>query len=549
MDRQFNDSEKEIADAIRKEIERDMADNSARRDQITDISKAVESKAASAVYKTDYAESVSKSVVDNVSQMDTDEFDALSSNITPNPESFLPDIDDDNTDYDDMRIPYRESRPHPTGNYRLYDKASGRSGTLWDKFKRQRLSTQITIAVGIFAILALLVFILWIIYGDRTPAPLPHDEPVIATPAPPPAVQATVRSLSIISGGSEVTSADIHVGDSAVFTAIADIAEFDDEILWTSSRLDIAEITSIRSGGAEVTITGLATGTTRLTASVGNVETVIIIRVGDVPLVHAESVQITHNGTVTTEAEVYIGHNINFWLVIDPSDFDDNIIVSSSNPGVLSVSANDQEFTVTGVAAGTATVVVYVGQIRTEATFIVSVEYIEVPHPFNTALRDFLAEHGSHAILVSDMYGTEGDVVLASTLLNPPNFEGASGQPNIAYRFMYMQNDNLRTQDFNSFFGTGGGAIITANNYLASVWSEDTRTVYSIHLFNGGQLQVDSIVFQALNDGRFFYNDVEISGHQFDAFLTHYGLDRTINHPSDISTIFEMTEIVPAPQP
>ena len=572
-----SDFDIDIADEISKAIESKVADEVKNPDYLSDISRAVQSRATKDIGNTDFAEDIGRAVVNNVSRMDADAMGGASTSFPLDSTGFSPELFDTETKLHlgaETKLhqvnrgnhtgrlpgnaihPERQAELHHTShdNYRNGNAHQNRNVPpqkpkgLWAKFKNLSIGAKVAIILGILTAIALLVLGLWLLYGTPTDLPQELERPIIETPPP-----AGVQSISIFFEDVEVTTMELHVDGTATLIALVDRVDFEEEIIWTNNREDIIEITSTNESGDTIRIRGLGVGTSRLTATVGNVEAVVIIRVGEVPPVLIETVDITRDGNTVGELDLYVGESITLQLIVVPRDSEESISATSSDPAVLRVVQDDDdetEVTVTGVSAGNATVIVYAGSVRTEASFYVSVELIETAHPFAVGLRDFFedAEFATHATLISNMPGATGDVVMASKQLNPANWDGEWGEPQALFRFMYMHNDTLRSFELTSYFYAGGGLAISDNNYLASISADGTFSeTFVVHLFNAGELQIDAIVLREFlgENRRFMYNDREIEEYEFDNYLRHYGLDGIIiSRPDDTTEILEMTVIV-----
>ena len=572
-----NDFNTDITDDISKAIENRIAYEEKNPDYLSDISRAVQSRATRDIGNTNFSEDIGRAVVDSVSRMDADTMGGVSASFPLDSTDFSPELFETDTKLHlgaETRLhkvnngnpangfqrsatsPNRQTEPHkPTAdNYRNTHQNRGAppqtSKGVWAKFKKLSGGAKVAVIFGILAAIGLLIFGLWLLYRTPTDLPPENDRPIIGTPAPPPR-----QSMSIFFEDSEVASLELRIDETATLIALVDRIDFEDEITWMNTREDIIEITSINERGDTIAIRGLGVGTSRLTATVGDVEAVVIIMVGEAPPILAETVDITDNGyTVGEVFYLYVGDSTTFQIEVAPRNFEETITVTSSDPDVLSVTQGDieTEITVTAVSAGQATLVVYAGSVRTQVNFTVTIELIETAHPFAVGLREFFAdaEFATHAALVSNMPGTVGDVVIASKQLNPDNWDGEWGEPHSLFQFMYMHNDTLRSFELSSYFYVGGGLDISENTYLAGISADGTFSrTFVLHLFTAGELEIDAITLREFlgENRRFMYNDREIAQYEFENYLRHYGLERTVSGlADDTEEILEMTVIIEA---
>ena len=375
-------------------------------------------------------------------------------------------------------------------------------------------------------------------------APIP-DRPVVEDPVD--AIPDGVQSVRIMHDGAVFSDGEIQIGDSIFLRAVVEPEDIDEEVIWTNHNPSVIEVTYNNAKRTDITVTGVGRGLVRLTALVGGVEAVSVFRVLEGPPPDAESVVITLDGTPVDRAEIYAGDSAVLRILVEPEGAVDEIIFSSSNPGILDAAASNynlDEIVVTGVSDGSATLTVSVGDISVECTFEVIIRYVEVPHPYAVALQEFF--RGAYvftAAYIADVPDAEEPVVLAVRFVN-------ENEP--TYRVMYMRDGNLRTHDFIDIFWPISRVSFSDNNHLVTVFS-DEGIWFDVHLFERGDLRVDTVKLWTIFDPElfdgFWHNDRRVTEAEFDALLRLYGLRSDniwVDRADNTAQILAMTIMAPA---
>jgi len=369
----------------------------------------------------------------------------------------------------------------------------------------------------------------------------PRDERPVE-PSPP-----VVKSIEITDNGIPVSDKELKFGESVTFLIKFEPEGIDEEVIWSYRTEEIIKLEYVNTNKTIVHITGIGQGTTRLTASVGGVEAVCIIRVGEEPAPKAEAVTIMLEGNPVSKAEIFVNDNIVLQIKVEPEGVVDEIVLSNNNPDLIEVTPSNSgktEIMVTGKSPGTAVFAVTVGEVSAQCVFDVKPDIIEVPHPFAAALPQFFAGAAlSTVAYIANVPGMDEPVVLA-------------GKDYAHHRVLYINNGNLRTFDFEAF----EGSAFTSNNHIVGFWPGDLDMKLSIYSFAANEINPNPIILNITFDEArqtpvsFYHNGREITKAVFDAYLEQFGLYRffynneSLERPDDTAKILAMTAMVEAPR-
>ena len=261
-----------------------------------------------------------------------------------------------------------------TGNKKS-GSTTGKSKGFKAKFAALPLSTKVAIFGAITIICILIIVGIVSLVNNALNATTPETVlPPPPTEEPTASPVLTVQAVSLTHDGITLTEKDILTGESITLHVDIEPEGIDEEIVWTNRNPEIVEITYENQKKSIVKVTGLEQGTARLSVKAGNIETVCIIRVEaeEQPPLQAETVFLTHNGTVVDKVELLVGENLDMRIVIEPDGVEEEIVITATTQGIVDIKTNSTdgtEITVTGKAEGTTTLSIVAGNAWYECVF------------------------------------------------------------------------------------------------------------------------------------------------------------------------------------
>ena len=164
-------------------------------------------------------------------------------------------------------------------------------------------------------------------------------------------------------------SSSLAVGESVVVKATVepDNATEADKLSWSSDKPEVA---SVSGNAKEATITAVAEGKAKITATVDGKSATVEITVV------AATVAVESISLDPSSATLKVGEEASFVATVKPDDASDKTVTwSSSDAKIASVSDNGK---VTAVAVGTATITAKAGEKSAQCTITVSAEVVAV---------------------------------------------------------------------------------------------------------------------------------------------------------------------------